>query len=201
MVESYAQLTAVACDRAEWYGELLDAQIGMARDAAERILDDHDADEDDRRRAALRLGGPPGLEGIIGFTRTAAVVSTGRDEQELQTAETGEAIRALVALEAQERDRAAKLLHQGVKIGIQMRQVEAMRAYGDTVALAMQQLCRELGISPEEEAVSRAAMRAVIIARAAQGAAEGDADTDAGPALTDAERERVLVRALPGGEP
>lgn len=201
MVAAYASLTAVACDRAEYYGELLDTQIGIAREHAQAIVDgavDSD-DEDERRRAILRLGGPPGLEGLIGYTYTAAVVGTGRDEQELQRVETAESIRALVALEAEERDRAAKLLHQGIRIGVQVKQVEAMRAYGDTIALAMQAFAAQLGIDTDDELVSRAAARAVILARLAQGAVEGDPDVDGGPELSAAERRGLLVRALPAG--
>jgi hypothetical protein len=198
MVTMYTSLAAVAYDRAQYYGDLLAEQVELARQRAEHQLDHGpwDGEDDDGTTAMLRLGGPPGLEGLIGFTYTASVVNTGRDEQELQRIETGEAVRALVVLERDERKEAARLLHQGLKIGVQVEQIEAMRRYGDTVSLTLQAFCRELGIDPGDAAVGRAAVRAVILARAMQGANEGDPDRDGGPALDDEERQRVLGRAL-----
>lgn len=200
MVERYAQLTAVAFDRAAWYGELLDAQVGMSREQAQDVVDraaDASLDPAEQARALLRLGlhGPPGSEGLIGFTYTAAVVGEG-PAAELERIETGEGIRALVVLEGQERDRAAKLLHQGIKIGVQVKQVEAMRAYGDTVALSLIHFARQLGLDPADVVVGRAAARAVLAARIELGANEGDPDRDAGPPLDRSERARVLTAAL-----
>lgn len=117
------------------------------------------------------------------------------DQRSGDRVEVGEELRALVALEAQERDRAGKLLGDGVRIGVQIQQAEAVRAYADVVALAQQALLQELGLDSEDEAASRAAMRAVLIARRRQGFDDGDPDAVAGPPLTAAERRRLLSKA------
>lgn len=225
MVQSYATLTAVSLDRAAWYGELVDEQLGMSRERAEAIeaglIDPSELDEQARHLARLRLGGPAGLEGIIGHTFSAVVVERGdcaldddgdADEdgsvrrrggfgkhQHVEMHPTGEAVRALLVLEGQERDRAERLVRNGVKIGIEIQQVEAMRAYGDTMAMSLREFAAELGIDPDDELVARAAVRAVLSARTAQGADEGDPDRDGGPRLSLDERRAVLTRALPMG--
>lgn len=118
------------------------------------------------------------------------------DQKSGDRVEIGEEIRALVALEREERDRLGKLLGDGVKIGVQIQQAEAVRAYADTVALAQQALLQELGIDDSDEVASRAAMRAVLIARRRQSYDDGDPEALAGPPLTRAERQRLLSKAI-----
>lgn len=105
------------------------------------------------------------------------------------THEVAEATRGLAALEAEERDRAAKLIREGVRLGIEAQKVDVMRSYGRTVVEALKALCGELGIPWEVEA-RRAAQRAILAARTALGY-QVTAPDRAGPALTEAERARL----------
>lgn len=104
----------------------------------------------------------------------------------------GEELRLLAELEGKERDRAAQLVKDGIRLGLEAKQVDAMRSYGKTVAAALQSLCAELGVSWADEATRRAAQRAVISARAKLGFDVRSAN-EAGPELTDAERQRIAV--------
>lgn len=101
-----------------------------------------------------------------------------------------EEIRALVALEAAERDRAAKLIKDGARLGLEARQVDVMRSYGQTVVTALRMMCAELGIE-WEDATRRAAMRAILTARSVTGEQQVPAGM-AGPALTAEQRQRII---------
>lgn len=105
------------------------------------------------------------------------------------THEVAEATRGLAALEAEERDRAAKLIREGVRLGIEAQKVDVMRSYGRTVVEALKALCGELGI-PWEEQARRAAQRAILAARTTLGYQVAAPDR-AGPPLTDDERARL----------
>lgn len=105
------------------------------------------------------------------------------------THEVSEATRGLVALEAEERDRAAKLIREGVRLGIEAQKVDVMRSYGRTVVEALKALCGELGV-PWEEQARRAAQRAILAARTSLGY-QVTAPDRAGPALTADERARL----------
>lgn len=109
--------------------------------------------------------------------------------------EVSEATRGLAALEAEERDRAAKLIRDGIRIGIEAQRVDVMRSYGRTVVTSLHQLCTELGI-PWEEPARRAAQRAILAARTQLGHQVTTPDR-AGPALTDAERADLVGQRYP----
>lgn len=106
------------------------------------------------------------------------------------THEVAEATRGLAALEAEERDRAAKLIAKGVSLGLEAQKVDVMRSYGRTVVTALHELCNQLGIAWEEPA-RRAAQRAILAARTQLGHQVVSPDR-AGPALTDAERATLV---------
>lgn len=124
----------------------------------------------------------PGLGALIGDTY-ASDGAGGRMA-------TGEAIRALVALERDERDRAARLAKEGIKLGLEAKQVDVMRTFGRTVVEAMRQLSGELGVNWADPATRRAAQRAVLAARAALGV-DVRSPNEIGPALTPEERRRA----------
>lgn len=142
--EAYAQLTAVAVARAEFYGQLLAEQY-----ANQGTRDHHGEPVADT-----------GAPGLVGYKYDLAKDGT--------AVAVGEEIRALVALEAQERDRAAKLIRDGVRLGIEAKQVDVMRSYGHTVVAALKALCVQLGIPWEDEA-RLAAQRAILAARTGMG--------------------------------
>jgi hypothetical protein len=161
-LEAYSELVAVSLARAEFLGALLAEQIADAQRPTEGLV----------------------------YTQHAF---QGVDEDGgQQLAEIGEDIRALVKAEADERDRAARLIRDAIKIGVQIHQAEAMRSYGATIAASLQAFARELGLNEHSPEVNRAAARAVLVARRAVGQDEGDPDR-VGPALTADERARVLA--------
>lgn len=124
-----------------------------------------------------------GMSGLIGYK-----IDVDKNGYEHEVSET---IRALVELEARERDRAAQLIKDGLRIGIQAQQVDVMRSYGRTVVAALRGLCGELGITWDDEATKRAAQRAILAARTAVGADVAAPDR-AGEPLSDIDRARIL---------
>lgn len=104
--------------------------------------------------------------------------------------EASEELRALVTLEAQERDRAATLVEKSVRLGLEARRVDVLRSYGHTVVASLKAMCAELGI-PWEVETRRAAQRAILAARTALGHGL-DAPDAAGAALSPEERAKLL---------
>lgn len=193
LLASYAELAAVAMARAQFLGDLLEQQWQAA---------DYGALDGDQMAPAdpeTGLGGPETAAGLIGYTYSSAVVGHG-DGATLERTATGEQIRALVELEGRERDRAAKLIESCLKIGVELEQVEVIRAYARTISVAIQGIVSELGLSMTDEAVLRAAKRSALAARRAMGQDDGDPDMHIGPAPTAGERVRVLRAALDTAE-
>lgn len=163
LAEVYARLVAVAVGRAEFYGELL----------AEAY----------RRE---------GIGALVGHKMDAVVVGGGRGmPSEMELYATSEEIRGLVELEGRERDRAERLTREAIKLGVQAKQVDAMRAYGRTVAESMRALALELGLDWTSELLRRAAQRAVLAARQTLGYDYRGPEA-AGPRLSEVERAAVL---------
>jgi hypothetical protein len=192
LLDAYAELAAVAMARAQFYGELLDAQFEHAQ-GGEQTAGYGDDD------AATGLGGPEDAAGLIGYTYAASVVGHGEGAM-LERVATGEEVRALVELEGKERDRAAKLIETCMKIGVELQQVEVIRSYARTIATALQSMVDELGLDLRQEPVLRAAKRAGLQARRAMGQDDGDPDIHIGPALSPQERVSALRSALEGAE-
>lgn len=167
--EAYARLAAVAIARAEFYGALLAELVRYHQEG-------HSGDFD-------RM--VPGLGALIGYTWAG--------DGQGGTIATGEAVRALVRLETEERDRAARLTRDGIRMGLEAKQADVMRGYGRTVVEAMRQLCGELGVDWSQAATRRAAQRAVLGARAALGV-DVRSPAEIGPPLTPEERRRVVGR-------
>jgi len=123
-------------------------------------------------------------EGVGGLIGHKLDVDRFGDEHEVS-----EMTRGLMQLSAEWHDRAAKLIRDGVRLGIEAQKVDVMRSYGRTVVEALKALCGELGIPWEVEA-RRAAQRAILAARTTLGYQIAAPDR-AGPALTEAERARL----------
>jgi len=178
LLEAMAELASVAVARARFLGELLEAQWLAAEGEPGAGLD-----------------GPPESSGLVGYTYAAEVVGSGAGAT-LERSVTGEQIRALVVLEAAERDRAARLIDTCLKIGVALHTTEVVRSYAGSVAAALQAMVAELGLSLDDVPVLRAAQRAGLAARKALGQDDGDPDVQVGPALSAAERVRALSAAL-----
>lgn len=129
-----------------------------------------------------------GIKALVGHRM--AVIDDGDGMQ--HTEPLSEEVRALVALEGQERDRAERLATQGIKLGIEAKRVDVMRSYGRTVAEAMRAFTVELGINWSDPAVRRAAQRSVISARQNLGFSIDSPDR-IGPRMNPEERQRMMV--------
>ena len=201
LLESYAELVAVAMARAQFLGELLAEQLARETDRADRRAAGRAPTElDHLDPAPPRMGddGDP-VPGLIGFTYSATVTGPPSD-QAIEMVPVAEEIRALVRLEAEERDRAAKLIERALKIGVQLQQIEMLRSYGTTIAAALQTFVVEVGLSLDDEPVLRAAQRAGLTARRNMGVDDGDPDRIVGPRMAPAERVAALRVALQAAE-
>lgn len=195
LIDFYAELIAVAMARARFLGALLAEQFAQAQATAGEPGEPAHGTRGPRDGAPAGLGGPVTAAGLIGYTFSGAVVGMGEDAT-YESVATGEEIRGLVKLEADERDRAARLIKDALKIGLDLEKIEVMRGYAQTAAAAMRTLIAELGLDCNAEPVLRAAGRAGLAARRALGHDDGDPDVHAGPALSSAEQARVLGDAL-----
>lgn len=124
-----------------------------------------------------------GLDAMI--TPVYAATKTG------DVVEVGQEISVIAKLEAEERNRAERLARDGIRIGIEASQVDSMRSYGKTVVTAMEALVQELGLEWKDPVMARVAKRALLTARHRLGFDVRPPD-EAGPALSPAERGRVL---------
>lgn len=142
------QLMTQAFQRARLYGQLLEE----AYDAAERLQGADDVvgvfddaamgvdSRNDRDRAAQdlqRIFATGGVSTLIGHTYAA--------DKDGGVFATGEAIRGLVTLEAQERDRAAGMAAKAVAAGLATRQVELAERQGQLVADVIRSVLQQLG--------------------------------------------------------
>lgn len=105
--------------------------------------------------------------------------------------EVSEETRGLARLEAEERDRAARLIKDGLRIGIEAKHVDVLRSYGHTVVASLKVLCTQFGIPWDDPATRRAASRAIVAARTGMGETVASMER-VGPALSDEERVRLL---------
>jgi hypothetical protein len=160
------QLMTQSFQRAKLYGQLLEE----AYEAAERLQGAdatvdamHDVEGDglpghvdsgaDRDRAVQdlqRIFATGGVSALIGHTYSSA--------EGAGVFATGEAIRGLVQLEAQERDRAAGMAAKAVAAGLATRQVELAERQGALVADLIRALFAdpELGLTAEQAAAAPA---------------------------------------------
>jgi hypothetical protein len=108
-----------------------------------------------------------------------------------QTVPTGqESMTVLITWQAGLQTRLAKVLADGIKIGIKARQADLVRRYGEWVATAMQEFAGQVGIDWDAQPTRRAAQRAVLKTRERLQLGVTPADA-AGPALTDDERAAI----------
>lgn len=171
LAEVYARLTSVAVERAAFYGRKLDEAF---------VREGMDALVGYRMDAAVLRGGKAVVEGDLVDV-----------PDELKMYAVGEELRALVVLEAQERDRAAKLTKEAVQLGLEAKRVDVLRSYGKAVAAVTRAFVDELGLDWADPSVRRAAQRAVLASRQSLGFDYRSPEA-AGPRLSPEERTRVL---------
>jgi hypothetical protein len=159
------QLMTQSFQRARLYGELLE----QAYEAAERLqgtstpvdaMDqvegqgptglpgvDSKADRDRATQDLQRIFATGGVSALIGHQYAA--------DKEGGVFATGEAIRGLVQLEAQERDRAAGMAAKAVAAGLATRQVELAERQGALVADVIRGVLGDLGLDVADPNVLR----------------------------------------------
>jgi hypothetical protein len=154
--EVFARLLALSVARLEFLGALLAAEYERHRTDMEPPSDDvyHPGSVDNDQDGGIRA--------LIGDVYDL-------DKDGIQVP-TGEAVRALVKLEAEERDRAARLAKEAIRIGVKAAQVDVMRSYGHTVVAALRAFAEQQGIDWAEEGTRKAAQRAILTARSRLGA-------------------------------
>jgi hypothetical protein len=113
--------------RARYYAELLRRQVEKEGAVADNASSDS-----------------PEASGLIGFEYGAG----GRDGRVYVRSE---AVRALVLLEAAERNRAAKYAEQAHKMGISNRMTEMAEQWSNQVAGNLAALLLDLGLTPEQQ--------------------------------------------------
>lgn len=124
--------------------------------------------------------------------RTAALIGHKYDVDRFgEIYEVSEETRGLAAMEERERDRAARLIKDGLRIGIEAKHVDVLRSYGHTVVASLKMLCTQFGIPWDDPATRRAASRAIVAARTGTGETVASMER-VGPALSDEERTRLL---------
>jgi hypothetical protein len=170
LAEVYAELVATAVAKARFYGALL------AEAYAEH-----------------------GIAALVGTVRSGVVLKGGKDlPDELEVFDTSEQVRALVQLEAAERDRAERLTREAIKLGIEANRVDVMRSYARTVVEVTRSMALELGLDPTDPQVRRVRQRAILAARATLGYGQGSPD-EVGLRLSPDEAGRLLA-GRPAGE-
>lgn len=139
-----------------------------------------------------------GMEGLIGYEMAAAA-----SKDDIEVYEKAEKMRALVALEAEERDRAAAMTEKGIRLGMEASKVDAMRSYGKTVAEFARAMAHEFGLDWSAEPTRRGVQRALLAARQKLGF-ELKPPSAAGAPLTTEERAQArrdpLTIELPRGD-
>jgi len=128
-----------------------------------------------------------GMRGIVGYEMAATMATRDSDPEIFKKLER---VRALVELEAAERDRAAAMTEKGIRLGMEASKVDALRSYGQTVAQFARAMAEEFGINWSDPATRRGVQRALLAARQRLGF-ELRTPAEAGPALTAEEKVRV----------
>lgn len=147
----------MAVFRANFYASLLEEQVLAAHE------DPADADDaGDEQQSQRALKGAPAVgegAGLIGHTYSA--------DKEHGIFASGEAIRGLVLLEAQERDRVVKYAKAAHDMGIAERHVRIAEQQAEQLADAIRRILDGLNLSPEQQQVVPQLVPSVLRAIAA----------------------------------
>lgn len=158
--ETLLRLVTQSAARCELYARLLAEAYEAAERlrAAERTPESDDLASETARRDLERVLNHGSVAALIGHryagTQTSGVIAT------------GEAIRGLVELEAQERDRCANFAAKAVAAGLAERQLRMAEQLAGVVAKALEDSLAELGHDPADPRV-RAAIADRLVALSA----------------------------------
>jgi hypothetical protein len=140
--------SAARCDRyAQLLGEAYDAaeRLKAGREAGELVEVGGDGTDADRAREDLkRIFTTGGVAALVGNVYAAT--------KDGDIYATGEAIRGLAKLEAEERDRCATMATKAVAAGLAERQVRLAEQQGTLLASVIRAVLDDLDLSPEQAA-------------------------------------------------
>jgi hypothetical protein len=154
--------------------ELYSTKLQQAYDAAERlqaalkakelVVERPEADEDDEAADPALQTAYADLERIFNTGGVAALVGYQFDAtKDGLIYATGEAIRGLAKLEADERDRCATFASKAVAAGIAERMVRLAERQGQLMAQLVVRVAERLGLSDDQRAALPAAIEAEVI--------------------------------------
>jgi hypothetical protein len=140
--------SAARCDRyAQLLGEAYEAaeRLKAGREAGELVEVGGDGADADRAREDLkRIFTTGGVAALVGNVYAAT--------KDGDIYATGEAIRGLAKLEAEERDRCATMASKAVAAGLAERQVRLAEQQGTLLASVIRAILDDLGLTPEQAA-------------------------------------------------
>lgn len=153
--ETLLRLVSQSARRVDRYSRLLEE----AYDAAERLRTAQNAPEQSDLLAEekARLD----LERVLNHGGVAALVGHTYAGSESGVIATGEAIRGLAQLEAQERDRLANFAGKAIAAGLAERQVRLAERQGAMLAAVIAGVVRALGKDPADPEVQRLVQLAI----------------------------------------
>lgn len=131
--------------RVHLYARLLEEQVGNEADDVVGSWNGDNDDEDGFPRGAARESSPAGTAGLIGHVFAA--------DKQAGIFASGEARRALVDLEAQERDRCVKFAKVAHDMGIAEREVKLAEQQGQLLALVINNVLGDLSLTVEQQAL------------------------------------------------
>lgn len=129
--------------RVHLYGALLEEQVGEQQDEPIGGWGPSGSTDHGELRGVARQESPDGVAGLIGHAYSA--------DKGAGIFASGEAVRALVTLEAQERDRAVRFAKVAHDMGIAEREVRLAESQGQLLATVVRNILGDLALSPEQQ--------------------------------------------------
>jgi len=149
----YARLLQEAYEAAEWLAQLDLESEGLVGD----VPRDGNADGSTERQRAIdeldRIFSTGGVSALIGHTYGAA--------KDVGVYVTGEAIRGLAKLEAEERDRCANLAAKAIAAGLIKKQTDLANIVGEMLGKAVQAVLDKADLTEEQKAKVKAELKAL----------------------------------------
>jgi len=154
--------------RLHLYAGLLEEQVGAERDEPVGSWNG-DVDDEGYGRGVARQASPAGTAGLVGHTFAADKIAG--------VFASAEAVRALVTLEAQERDRVVRFAKVAHDMGIAEREVKLAESQGQLLASVVRNILGDLTLTPEQLDLAPG-----VIQRRFREAAVGELETAGGAA-------------------
>lgn len=144
--------------RVHLYASLLEEQVGDEADDPVGGYGESQRADDGYGVGVGRQSSPAGVAGLIGHVYSA--------DKMAGIFASGEARRALVDLEAQERDRCVRYAKVAHDMGIAEREVRLAEQQGELMATVIRNVLGDLALTPEQQALAPAAIQTHLRAAA-----------------------------------